>query len=68
MRLAYVCDEEEKELSRQEAPGACPRCGGKVEAVDYSHKWRLCFVPVCDIVKRRYKCTLCSKRLVILYS
>ncbi|KAL8241626.1 hypothetical protein R6Q59_011928 [Mikania micrantha] len=50
MRPLYVCDEEEKELHRQEPPGVCPRLGGKAEAVDCSHKWRLCFVPVCNIV------------------
>ncbi|PWA60342.1 hypothetical protein CTI12_AA382780 [Artemisia annua] len=68
MRLLYVCDEQEKEFSRHDAPGACPQCGGKVEAVDYAHKWRFCFVPVCNIAKRKYTCTKCSKRLVFLYS
>ncbi|KAL4590047.1 hypothetical protein LXL04_002965 [Taraxacum kok-saghyz] len=33
MRLVYVCEGEEKEVTRQEAPGACPKCGGKVEAL-----------------------------------
>ncbi|KAI3524175.1 hypothetical protein L1887_02827 [Cichorium endivia] len=65
MRILYVCEEEEKELSRQEAPGACPKCGGKVEAVDCANKWRFCFVPVCNVTKRRYICTLCSKRLML---
>ncbi|KAI3715302.1 hypothetical protein L6452_22280 [Arctium lappa] len=68
MRLLCVCDEEEKELSRQEAPGACPQCGGKVAAVDCAHKWMFCLVPICNITKRRYICTLCSKRLVFMYS
>ncbi|KAI3524792.1 hypothetical protein L1887_03456 [Cichorium endivia] len=68
MRILYVCQEEEKELSRQEAPGACPKCGGKVEAVDCANKWRFCFVLVCNVTKRRYICTLCSKRLVFMYS
>ncbi|KAI3724566.1 hypothetical protein L2E82_36347 [Cichorium intybus] len=40
MSIMYVCQEEEKELSRQEAPGACLKCGGNVEAVDCANKWR----------------------------
>ncbi|MFS7991683.1 hypothetical protein Hanom_Chr12g01073581 [Helianthus anomalus] len=68
MRLCFVCNVEEKELSRQEAPGTCPKCGGKVEAIDCAHKWRFCFMPVCNITKRSYKCSVCSKRLEFLYS
>ncbi|XP_054821045.1 uncharacterized protein LOC129319959 [Prosopis cineraria] len=34
MWFICVCDEEEKELARQQAPGSCPHCGGKVEAMD----------------------------------
>ncbi|PNX59397.1 hypothetical protein L195_g059669, partial [Trifolium pratense] len=34
MRLSYVCEGQEKELGRQQAPGFCPYCGGKVEAMD----------------------------------
>ncbi|WOH01246.1 hypothetical protein DCAR_0520628 [Daucus carota subsp. sativus] len=63
----YVCDEEERELGRQQASGACPYCGGKVEAIDVESKWRFCFLPFCSIVKRKFLCTLCSRRLV-LYS
>ncbi|XAR63725.1 hypothetical protein NMG60_11023764 [Bertholletia excelsa] len=61
-----VCDKEERELGRHEAPGMCPYCKGKVEAVDYEGRWRLCFMPVCFTVKRKYFCTLCSKRLVFV--
>ncbi|KAK1414076.1 hypothetical protein QVD17_29815 [Tagetes erecta] len=68
MRLLFVCNVEEKELNRQEAPGTCPHCGGKVEAVDCGHKWRFCFVTICNVMKRSYKCSRCSKRLEVLYS
>ncbi|KAK3031960.1 hypothetical protein RJ639_037121 [Escallonia herrerae] len=32
--MAPLCGEEERELGRQQAPGSCPYCGGKVQAVD----------------------------------
>ncbi|KAL7224874.1 hypothetical protein ACSBR1_026198 [Camellia fascicularis] len=54
---------KEIELGRQEAPGMCPFCGGKVEAVDYKGQWRFCFMLICFTIKRKYICTLCSKRL-----
>ncbi|XP_057485121.1 uncharacterized protein LOC130771520 [Actinidia eriantha] len=62
-----VCEEQERELGRQQASGTCPYCRGKVEAVDFEAKWKLCFLPLCFIFKRKYICTLCSRRLV-LYS
>ncbi|KAK4369999.1 hypothetical protein RND71_009474 [Anisodus tanguticus] len=65
--IIYVCDAEEKELGRQAASGACPSCGGKVQAVDVESRRKFCFLPLCFIFKRKYQCTLCSRRLV-LYS
>ncbi|GKV20365.1 hypothetical protein SLEP1_g30502 [Rubroshorea leprosula] len=56
---------EEKELGRQQASGACPYCGGNVEALDVESKRMFCFIPICFIVKRKYICTLCAKRLVL---
>ncbi|KAL6189231.1 hypothetical protein ACLB2K_040620 [Fragaria x ananassa] len=67
MWLIYVCDEEEKELGRQQAPGSCPHCGGKVEAVDVEAQWKFCFLPMCFKIKRKYFCSLCSRRLVLYY-
>ncbi|XP_073015646.1 uncharacterized protein [Primulina eburnea] len=58
------CEEEETEVGRQQAPGSCPYCGGKVHAVDVGSRFRFCFLPVCFRFKRKYSCTLCSKRLV----
>ncbi|KAG5564968.1 hypothetical protein RHGRI_000991 [Rhododendron griersonianum] len=68
MCLGYVCEEEEIELGREQAPGGCPHCGGKVEAVDVERKWRFCFLPICCKIKRKYLCTLCAKRLIFMYS
>lgn len=65
--FSCVCDEDEKELGRKLAPGACPSCGGKVQAIDVEGRFRLCFLPICFRFKRKYLCTLCSKHLV-LYS
>ncbi|KAL8509638.1 hypothetical protein ACS0TY_016749 [Phlomoides rotata] len=55
----------ERELGRQDATGACPHCGGKVAAVDVERRWKLCFFPIGFVVKRKYVCTKCSRRLVL---
>ncbi|XP_060171134.1 uncharacterized protein LOC132602163 [Lycium barbarum] len=47
MRMIYVCEEEEKELGRKKASGACPYCGGTVEAVDIEGKGKLFCLPIC---------------------
>ncbi|OIW18705.1 hypothetical protein TanjilG_13457 [Lupinus angustifolius] len=41
MWLLWVCKEEENELGREKAPGSCPYCRGKVEAIDVEGKWSL---------------------------
>ncbi|KAK7411966.1 hypothetical protein VNO78_03411 [Psophocarpus tetragonolobus] len=66
MWLMFVFDEEEKELGRQQAPGSCPYCGGKVEAMDVQIQWRLCFLPMCLKIKRKFFCTSCARRLELL--
>ncbi|XP_047319705.1 uncharacterized protein LOC124923777 [Impatiens glandulifera] len=69
---AFVCDlgeEEERELGRKAAAGECPYCGGKVEAVDFECRWRFCgCLPIGFVYKRKYICSLCSKRLHFIYS
>ncbi|XP_057959682.1 uncharacterized protein LOC131152080 [Malania oleifera] len=65
MCLVVVCDEEERVVGRQVAPGACPYCGGVVELVDVQRQWNLCFLPLFFNTKRRFYCTLCSRRLVL---
>ncbi|KAK7250596.1 hypothetical protein RIF29_33125 [Crotalaria pallida] len=67
MWFIYVCDEREKVLGRQQAPGSCPHCGGKVEAMDVEIQWRFCFLPMCFKLKRKYFCTLCARRLELYY-
>ncbi|EYU18205.1 hypothetical protein ABFS82_10G069000 [Erythranthe guttata] len=65
MCVILGCREEETEMGRQQAAGSCPYCGGKVHAVDVSSRWRCCFLPICFRFKRKYFCTLCSRRLVL---
>lgn len=45
-RLVCLCGKEETELGRQQAPGSCPYCGGKVQMLDVERKWMFCFVPL----------------------
>ncbi|CAK8531910.1 unnamed protein product [Lathyrus sativus] len=67
MWFVYVCEEEEKELGRQQASGSCPYCSGKVEAMDVEMQWRFCFLPMCFKSKRKYFCTSCARRLELKY-
>ncbi|CAL0306993.1 unnamed protein product [Lupinus luteus] len=67
MWLVWVCKEEENELGREKAPGSCPYCRGKVEAIDVEGQWRFCFLPMCFKIKRKYFCTLCARRLELNY-
>ncbi|CAH2056712.1 unnamed protein product [Thlaspi arvense] len=59
--------EKKREIGRKQAPGQCPCCGGKVEALDVESRWTFCFLPICFLIKRKYFCSLCAKRLVLLY-
>ncbi|XP_047313730.1 uncharacterized protein LOC124917318 [Impatiens glandulifera] len=61
--MSSCCDGDERELGRKTAPGACPDCGGKVEAVDLESRCRFCCIPIGFVIKRKYFCSLCSKRL-----
>ncbi|KAM0933753.1 hypothetical protein DsansV1_C34g0224941 [Dioscorea sansibarensis] len=63
MCLVFLCEEEERVLGRQEAPGKCPYCGGMVMATDFESTRRLCCLPICIKNKRKYSCTNCSRRL-----
>ncbi|GFP81612.1 hypothetical protein PHJA_000304500 [Phtheirospermum japonicum] len=65
MCLVFVCDEDERVTGRYAAPGACPYCGGMVQAMDVQSNWRFCFVPLYHKTKRRLYCTICSRRLVV---
>nr|GMD74543.1 uncharacterized protein LOC103940260 [Ipomoea batatas] len=60
-----MCWKEDKEVGRQPAPGACPYCGGKVEAVDVEVGVFCCVLPLCFTFNRKFLCTLCSRRLLL---
>ena len=51
-------------VRRHHAPGLCPYCGGGVVAADVESAPRLCYVPLCFRIRRRFYCSLCSRRLV----
>ncbi|XP_030951905.1 uncharacterized protein LOC115975313 [Quercus lobata] len=67
MWFLFVCDGEERELGRQQAPGSCSYCRGKVQAMDVERQCNFCFLPICFKIKRKYFCTLCSRRLELYY-
>ncbi|KAB2629524.1 hypothetical protein D8674_034319 [Pyrus ussuriensis x Pyrus communis] len=50
MCLVFVCDEEERVLLRQQAPGS---------------NWRFCFLPLYWRTKRKFYCSLCTRKLVV---
>ncbi|KAJ8486381.1 hypothetical protein OPV22_018866 [Ensete ventricosum] len=64
MCVVFLCREEEEVLGRHKAPGSCPYCGGAVMATDVESVWRLCFLPLCHKIKRKFSCAHCSRRLV----
>ncbi|XP_023002566.1 uncharacterized protein LOC111496375 [Cucurbita maxima] len=65
MCLVFVCDEDQRILSRQPAPGACPYCRGTIQATDVETKWRFCFLPLYWKTKRKFNCTSCTRDLVM---
>ncbi|KAL7610441.1 uncharacterized protein LOC111884168 [Lactuca sativa] len=67
MCLVFVCDEDERIVGQKQAPGSCPYCGGLIQAMDIESQWRLCFLPFYYKTKRKYYCTLCSRRLILQY-
>ncbi|KHN16457.1 hypothetical protein D0Y65_014040, partial [Glycine soja] len=52
-------------VSRQPAPGACPYCGGMIQAMDFESQWSFCFLPLYSKTKRRHYCTMCTRKLVL---
>nr|DAD45879.1 TPA_asm: hypothetical protein HUJ06_004109 [Nelumbo nucifera] len=65
MRLLVVCGKQETVLGKQRASGACPYCGGIVQAVDVESRYSFCFVPLWFNPGRKYFCTRCTRRLVV---
>ncbi|KAK2979534.1 hypothetical protein RJ640_013551 [Escallonia rubra] len=64
MCFVFVCDQDERILGRQPAPGACPYCGGAVQAMDVEKRWTFCFLPLYFNTKRKHYCSRCSRRLI----
>lgn len=54
------------ELGREEAPGTCPSCGGKVDKVCTNESCTCCCIPVGSQIKIRYVCTKCKKPLELV--
>ncbi|KAG0448767.1 hypothetical protein HPP92_027669 [Vanilla planifolia] len=67
MCLVFLCSDEETVLGNHKAPGSCPFCGSDVVATDVERSWRLCFVPLCFRVKRKFSCSVCRRRLATLF-
>ncbi|XP_059645434.1 uncharacterized protein LOC132286992 [Cornus florida] len=67
MCLVFVCDEDERVISRQSAPGSCPYYGGMIHAKDVESQWRFCFLPLYFRTKKKYYCSMRARRLVVKY-
>lgn len=65
MCLVFVCDQDERVVGRQPAPGVCPYCGGLIQAMDVETQWRFCFLPLYFRTKRKFSCTVCARHLVV---
>ncbi|KAK7831980.1 uncharacterized protein LOC136062741 [Quercus suber] len=65
MCFVFVCDQDERVLARQPAPGVCPYCGGMIQALDVETQWRFCFLPLYFRTKRKFSCTVCARHLVV---
>ncbi|KAJ0076205.1 hypothetical protein Patl1_34911 [Pistacia atlantica] len=63
MSVLSVFDLQEKVIQRKGANAVCPFCGGPVLAIDFDANLRFCFFPISHKVKRKFYCTICSRRL-----
>ncbi|KAG6730526.1 hypothetical protein I3842_01G084600 [Carya illinoinensis] len=64
MGFLSVIDTQERVIGRRGAGAACPYCGGPVLAWDYDTHLVFCCLPISHKLKKKYYCTLCSRRLV----
>ncbi|XP_020103712.1 uncharacterized protein LOC109720804 [Ananas comosus] len=64
MCLVLFCEEKEKVVATQKAPGSCPYCGGVVMAIDVESTRSLFCLRICLLSKRKFSCTRCSRHLV----
>ncbi|KAJ7952047.1 Methionyl-tRNA synthetase [Quillaja saponaria] len=64
MSLLSVFDLQEKVIKREGAGAVCPYCGGPVLAWDFDAHLLFCFLPISHKTKRKFYCTICSRRLI----
>lgn len=64
MSALSIFDLREKVIRKNGAEAACPYCGGPVLAIDFDAHLRFCFLPISHKVKKKFYCTICSRRLV----
>nr|DAD47406.1 TPA_asm: hypothetical protein HUJ06_017343 [Nelumbo nucifera] len=65
MRFLVVCDKQETVFGKRQASGACPYCGGIVQAMDVESRYSFCGLPLWFIPRRKYICTVCARRLEV---
>ncbi|KAE6654609.1 hypothetical protein FH972_027373 [Carpinus fangiana] len=59
-----VFDVQERVIGREGAGAACPYCGGPVLAWDYDSHLFFWLFPISHKIKRKFCCTICSRRLL----
>ncbi|CAL9009411.1 unnamed protein product [Prunus brigantina] len=64
MSVLSVFDLREKVVGKRGAATACPYCGGPVFAWDFDAHLLFCFIPISHKSKRKFYCSICSRRLV----
>ncbi|XVE97265.1 hypothetical protein REPUB_Repub03eG0005300 [Reevesia pubescens] len=57
----FVCEKDERVKYGQQQPGACPYCGGILQAINIKTNWKLFFLPLFFWKKRKNYCSTCAK-------
>ncbi|WRX32753.1 hypothetical protein QQP08_025240 [Theobroma cacao] len=58
----FVCAKDKKVRYGQPQPGACPYCGGTVQAMNIKTQWKFFFLPLFFWKKRKSSCSTCESR------
>ncbi|KAL6140520.1 hypothetical protein ACLB2K_058819 [Fragaria x ananassa] len=67
MGVLQVFDLQEKVIGKRGAASACPYCAGPVMAWDFDANLVVfCCIPISHKTKRKFYCTICSRRLVVV--
>ncbi|MBA0719615.1 hypothetical protein Golax_007275 [Gossypium laxum] len=61
MCWVFVWEKDVRIRYRQPQPGACPYCGGMLQAMNIKTHWKFCFLPVFCWKKRKIHCSTCAK-------